>query len=103
MRKFYQLYKLKEVKTQLSWSHYRELLLVDDFSIRLKLESLAIREDLSQLELQKRVKQALSDKSRKSNSESKNESMPERVKRPLMWLYLYRTLQKFSSDLERQG
>ncbi len=103
MRKFYQLYKLKEVKTQLSWSHYRELLLVDDFSIRLKLESLAIREDLSQLELQKRVKQALSDKSRKSNSESKNESMPERLKRPLMWLYLYRTLQKFSSDLERQG
>ena len=101
MRKFYQLYKLKEVKTQLSWSHYRELLLVDDSAIRLKLENQSIAEGWSQLDLQKRVKQALAGKSQKSDSEKQNESTPERLKRPLMRLYLYRVLQKFSSDLEQ--
>lgn len=100
MRKFYQLYKLKDVKTILSWSHYRELLLVDNSSVRLKLEREAIREGWSRDELLKRVKLALAGKPEKSNSEFVNGSIKERLKRPLMRLYLYRRLQKFSSDLE---
>jgi len=100
MRKFYQVYKLKEVKTQLSWSHYRELLLLDDPTVRLKLESQAIREGWSRDDLLKRVKLALAGKPEISVSENKNEPIKYRLKRPLMRLYLYRTLQNFSSDLE---
>ena len=100
MRKFYQVYKLKEVKTQLSWSHYRELLLLDDPAVRLKLENQAIREGWSRDELLKRVKLALAGKIEKLGVGNENEPIKERLKRPLMRLYLYRTLQKFSSDLE---
>jgi hypothetical protein len=100
MRKFYQVYKLKEVKTQLSWSHYRELLLVDDSVVRLKLENQAVQEGWSRDELLKRVKLALAGKSQKSEVKSENEPIKDRLKRPLMGLFLYRTLQNFSSDLE---
>lgn len=100
MRKFYQLYKLKEVKTQLSWSHYKELLLIDDSSVRFKLESLAIAQKWTKREMQERVKQALANQSQKSESENAKEAIKDRLKRPLMRLYLYRTLQNFSPDLE---
>jgi endonuclease YncB( thermonuclease family) len=100
MRKFYQLYKLKEVKMQLSWSHYKELLLVDDSAVRLKLESQAIKENWTKRETLERVKQALAGKPEKSESKNEKEPTKDRLKRPLMRLFLYRTLQKFSSDLE---
>ena len=73
MRKFYQVYKLKEVKTQLSWSHYKELLLVDDSAVRLKLESQAIRENWTKREMLERVKQALAGKPVKAESENEKE------------------------------
>ena len=101
MRKFYQTYKMKEVQSVLSWSHYRELLLVDDSSVRIKLENQAIRERWSQLELQKRVKLAIAGKGEKTESEKQDEPIKDSLKRPLMRLYLYRTLRKFSSDLEQ--
>ena len=100
MRKFYQLYKLKKVKTQLSWSHYKELLLVDDSSVRLKLENRAIAENWTKREMLVRVKQALAGRNKKSESGNENQSIKDRLKRPLMRLYLYRTLQNFSSNLE---
>jgi endonuclease YncB( thermonuclease family) len=100
MRKFYQLYKLKKVKTQLSWSHYKELLLVEDSSVRLKLENLAIAENWTKREMLVRVKQALAGRQKKSKSENENQSIKDRLKRPLMRLYLYRTLQNFSANLE---
>jgi len=100
MRKFYQVYKLKEVKTQLSWSHYRELLLLDDSAVRFKLENQAIKEGWSRDDLLKRVKLALAGKSEKLEVKNENEPIKDRLKRPLMRLYLYRSLQKFSSDLE---
>jgi endonuclease YncB( thermonuclease family) len=99
MRKFYQTYKIKEMQSVLSWSHYRELLQIEDSSMRRKLEAQAIQEGWSQLELKKRVKSALAGKSQKTNSEKQDGSINKRLKRPLMRLYLYRTLQKFSSNL----
>lgn len=91
---------MKEVKTQLSWSHYKELLLVDDSAVRLKLESQAFKEKWTKREMLERVKLALAGRPEKSESENEKESTKDRLKRPLMRLYLYRTLQNFSPDLE---
>ena len=51
MRKFYQTYRMNQIHSELSWSHYRCLLLIEDSRLRLELEKKAIKEALSQRDL----------------------------------------------------
>jgi len=55
--------RTNQIHSELSWSHYRCLLLIEDARLRLELEKRAIKEVLSQRDLLIRVKQALGAKS----------------------------------------
>ncbi|EPE82203.1 PF06250 domain protein [Leptospira noguchii str. 1993005606] len=44
MRRFFQFYKLGKIRSELFWSYYRALLLVEDFKIRDRLQKEAIEE-----------------------------------------------------------
>lgn len=54
-RKFYDLYKDKELDSRLNWSHYRTLCSIEDEKLRLKLERETIQSNWSREELQKRL------------------------------------------------
>lgn len=100
MRKFYQTYRMNQIHSELSWSHYRCLLLIEDSRLRLELEKKAIKEALSQRDLLIRVKQVLGSSSYKVKAEIGKESMNYRLKRPLLRLNTYQLKQKFSLDSE---
>ncbi len=51
MRRFFQFYKLGKISPELSWTHYKALLLVNDFKIRDGLEKEAIVKGWSHREL----------------------------------------------------
>ena len=100
MRKFYQTYRMNQIHSELSWSHYRCLLLIEDSRLRMELEKKAIKEALSQRDLLIRVKQVLGSSSKKEKAEIGKESMNYRLKRPLLRLNTYQLKQKFSQDSE---
>ncbi len=100
MRKFYQTYRMNQIHSELSWSHYRCLLLIEDSRLRLELEKKAIKEALSQRDLLIRVKQVLGSSSNKVKAEIGKESMNYRLKRPVLRLNTYQLKQKFSQDSE---
>lgn len=101
MRKFFQLYKLNSIHPELSWTHYRSLLLVEEFRDRIGLENLAIRDSWSHRELLKHVNKILGSHKPGVLAGNQKKAMIQRLKRPFLGLYIYRVLRKFSSNLER--
>ncbi|EPG65765.1 DUF1016 N-terminal domain-containing protein [Leptospira wolffii] len=104
MRRFYQFYKLSSIHPELSWTHYRVLLLVEDSKTRGMLEKKAIAQGWSHrdllLEAQATLKKSNGDSSA-SESEIAKEAEQGLLKRPVLGLYSYRLVQNFSSNLER--
>ncbi len=97
MRRFYQLYDLRGIHSELSWSHYLLLMLVEDAGERAALEKEAVKGRLSLSEFRKFVDKVVSGQG--GNGEGKNgkESVKDSLKRPLLGLYTYRVLRNFSS------
>ncbi|MEI7013846.1 DUF1016 N-terminal domain-containing protein [Leptospira licerasiae] len=104
MRRFYQFYKLGMINPELSWTHYRVLLLVEDSKTRGMLAKKAIAQGWSHrdllLEAQATLKKSNGDSSA-SESEIAKEAEQGLLKRPVLGLYSYRLVQNFSSNLER--
>jgi len=98
MRSFYQMFKLGGIHSELSWSHYRMLLLIEDQDDRELLENRAIKDGLSLVDLRKLVDKAIAGQKGKSDSKSGDEPIKTELKRPQMALYRYRVLQNFSPD-----
>lgn len=104
MRRFFQFYKLGKIRSELSWTHYRVLLLVEDDKIRVGLEKEAIVKGWSHRELLLKTQSTL----RKSApgisdlefSADVDETLSQ-LKRPVLGLFTYRVIQNFSSNLER--
>ncbi len=99
MRKFFQLYDAKDIHPELSWSHYKLLLLVGDAGKRLTLEKKAIHEGLSLANFTKFIDKAIVGQAENSADENAEKPINSRLKRPLMGLYTYRVLQNFSINL----
>jgi hypothetical protein len=51
MRKFNELYQLREISSELTWSHYRTLITVEDAKQRKKFQQQCIKDGLSQRQL----------------------------------------------------
>lgn len=104
MRRFFQFYKFGKIRSELSWTHYRVLLLLEDFKIRDNLEKEAIVKSWSHRKLLLKVQSTL----RKPSSGALDLEFSEdgdkglsRLKRPVLGLFTYRLIQNFSSNLER--
>ncbi len=100
MRRFYQLYDLRGIHPELSWSHYLLLMLVDNVGERLSIEKHALKGRLSITEFRKFIDKAISGQSGKTGDGKPEKQIKDRLKRPLMALYTYRVLKNFSADLE---
>ncbi|MCK6380762.1 MAG: DUF1016 N-terminal domain-containing protein [Leptospiraceae bacterium] len=98
MRTFFSMYDLGEIHSELTWSHYKLLLLVSDMEKRIGLEKKAIQSNLSVFEFKNVIRKTLKDQAPKTGVESADKPLKDRLKRPVMSLYTYRVLQKFSSD-----
>ncbi|MCE9500603.1 MAG: DUF1016 N-terminal domain-containing protein [Leptospira sp.] len=98
MRSFYQVYDLRAIHPELSWSHYTLLMSVADAADRLGLEKKTIREGLSLLELRKFVDKVIAREAEKPGAGVHNKPMKDRLQRPSMELYTYRVSRNFSSD-----
>ncbi|AXR63480.1 PF06250 domain protein [Leptospira mayottensis 200901122] len=70
MRRFFQFYKLGKIRSELSWTHYKVLLLVEDYKIRNGLEKEAIAR--SHRELLLKTQSTL--ENRKTNQKGNNRS-----------------------------
>ncbi|EMO88907.1 PF06250 domain protein [Leptospira noguchii str. 2001034031] len=107
MRRFFQFYKLGKIRPELSWSHYRALLLVEDFKIRNRLEKEAIVKGWSHRELLLKAQAVLRKRDSVATAETDSEFSEDgdkgisRLKRPILGLFTYRLIQIFSSNLER--
>ena len=73
IRKFYQYYKSGQFHSELSWSHYVCLLLIEDSTIRATLEKNAIQKKLTSRDLLTLVKQELARTKNKSKSDNQDE------------------------------
>ena len=57
MRQFYLIYRKRStVSSELSWSHYQELIMISDDSVRLYYQKMSIVQNLSVRELRERIK-----------------------------------------------
>ena len=57
MRQFYLIYRKRStVSSELSWSHYQELIMISDDSVRLYYQKISIVQNLSVRELRERIK-----------------------------------------------
>ncbi|WP_061298619.1 DUF1016 N-terminal domain-containing protein [Leptospira borgpetersenii] len=104
MRRFFQFYKLGKIRPELSWSHYRVLLLVEDDKIRNGLEKEAIAKGWSHRELLLKTQSTLG-KSASGILDLKLSTDVDKtlsqLKRPFLGLFTYRVIQNFSSNSER--
>ncbi len=98
IRKFYQTYKKGNFHSELSWSHYVCLLLIDDSQTRRKLEKFAIQKKIPSRDLLIRVKQEL--KKTKNNLKLKNqiEETKNTLTKPTLQLYTYRLVRKYNAE-----
>ncbi|TGK29527.1 DUF1016 family protein [Leptospira gomenensis] len=107
MRRFFQFYKLGKIRPELSWSHYRALLLVEDDKVRNGLEKEAIANSWSHRELLLKAQFVLRKSGFGAVSELDKEFSRDgdkelyRLKRPVLGLFTFRVIQNFSSNLER--
>ena len=91
MRKFYLVFKNEKVNalcSQLSWSHYRELLPINDFEkIKYYIE-IAINSNLSYRQLRERIKsqeyERLPDKTKNKLMDNDNNQITDFVKNPIV-------------------
>ena len=91
MRKFYLVFKNEKVnalRSQLSWSHYRELLPINDFEkIKYYIE-IAINSNLSYRQLRERIKsqeyERLPDKTKNKLMDNDNNQITDFVKNPIV-------------------
>ena len=98
IRKFYQYYKSGQFHSELSWSHYVCLLLIDDSNTRLTLEKNAIQKKLTSRDLLTLVKQELARTKSKSKSDNQDEPTTNILARPTLQLYTYRIVRKYKDD-----
>ncbi|HMV44433.1 MAG TPA: DUF1016 N-terminal domain-containing protein [Leptospiraceae bacterium] len=98
MRKFYLYYKAKKFHSELSWSHYVSLLLIENQNTRLSLEKKAIQRKLSNRDLLSLVKQELADKKNKSKPEPKTKEEAKTLTRPYLKLYTYKVVRKYKTE-----
>jgi endonuclease YncB( thermonuclease family) len=98
IRKFYQYYKSGQFHSELSWSHYVCLLLIDDSSTRLTLEKNAIQKKLTSRDLLTLVKQELARTKGKTKSNSPGETTANTLLKPTLQLYTYRIVRKYKGD-----
>ncbi|EMK12213.1 PF06250 domain protein [Leptospira borgpetersenii serovar Pomona str. 200901868] len=107
MRRFFQFYKLGKIRSELSWTHYRALLLVEDDKIRNGLEKEAIVKGWSHRELLLKAQAVLRKRDSAATAETDSEFSEDgdkavlQLKRPFLGLFTYRVIQNFSSNLER--
>lgn len=101
MRKFYQTFSLHHIRPELSWSHYRCLLLVEDGKIRDRLENQAISAGWSHRELLGHIQAQIGDSEKFSSDSAASAGQGSASWRPVLELYTYRMIQNFSPDLER--
>ncbi|WP_167492204.1 DUF1016 N-terminal domain-containing protein [Leptospira koniambonensis] len=104
MRRFYQFYKLSMINPELSWTHYRVLLLVEDPKKRRILETEAIRKGWSHRDLLLKAQAYVKRSSSSSSLFDSDLAMENEIvllKRPILQLYTYRVAQNFSSNMER--
>ncbi|EMK19052.1 PF06250 domain protein [Leptospira kirschneri serovar Bim str. 1051] len=106
MRRFFQFYKLGKIRPELSWTHYRVLLLVEDDEIRNGLEKEAIANGWSHRELLLKAQAVLRKRDSFATAETDSEFSEDGdkgislLKRPILGLFTYRVIQNFSSNLE---
>ncbi len=98
IRKFYQYYKSGQFHSELSWSHYVCLLLIEDSTIRATLEKNAIQKKLTSRDLLTLVKQELARTKNKSKSDNQDEPTTNTLARPTLQLYTYRIVRKYKDD-----
>ena len=98
IRKFYQYYKSGKFHSELSWSDYVCLLLIENETARLSLEKKAIQKKLSSRDLLTLVKQELARTKGKSKSDNQAESTTNTLARPTLQLYTYRIVRKYKDD-----
>ncbi|EMF80363.1 PF06250 domain protein [Leptospira weilii serovar Topaz str. LT2116] len=93
MRRFFQFYELGNIRSELSWTHYRVLLLIENFKIRDSLEKEAIVKGWSHRELllkaQFTLKKSASGALDLEFSGDGDKSL-SRLKRPILGLFTYR-------------
>ncbi|MBK8396889.1 MAG: thermonuclease family protein [Leptospiraceae bacterium] len=98
IRKFYQYYKSGNFHSELSWSHYVCLLLIENETTRLTLEKNAIQKKLTSRDLLTIVKQELARTKGKSQSDNRGESTADTLTRPILQLYTYRIVRKYKDN-----
>jgi hypothetical protein len=99
IRKFYLTYKSGQFHSELSWSHYLSLLLIDEETVRQRLEQFAIQKKLSSRDLIALVKYTISKTKNKTNTNSIDEPKIKTLTKPTLQLYTYRIKRKSGDEL----
>ena len=103
MRQFYLVYKKQSIDPRISWSHYREIVSVEDKNDRSKLEKMVVEKAVTVRELIQ-IRNELfpaNDSQNDVNSlyEKEIEKDKKGLRKPVLQLFTYRVDRKFSMNL----
>ena len=103
MRQFYLVYKKQSIDPRISWSHYREIVSVEDKNDRSKLEKMVVEKAVTVRELiQIRndfIQTGPKGLDERINETKKDQDNKKLLRKPVLQLFTYRVDRKFSMNL----
>jgi hypothetical protein len=103
MRQFYLVYKKQSIDPRISWSHYREIVSVEDKNDRSRLEKIVLDKGITVRELIKirsdsiqTDPKGLDDRNKETKKDQDNKKL---LRKPVLQLSTYRVDRKFSMNL----
>lgn len=103
MRQFYLVYRKQSIDPRISWSHYREIVSVDDKNDRSRLEKLVVEKAVTVRELIQirndsiqTDHKGLDDRIKETKKDQDNKKL---LRKPVLQLFTYRVDRKFSMNL----
>jgi hypothetical protein len=103
MRQFYLVYKKQSIDPRISWSHYREIVSVENKSERLELEKLVIEQGITVRELIQTRNELIGSNRKDENGTDLVSKEPKNsrkfLRKPVLRLFTYRVDRKFTMNL----
>ena len=103
MRQFYLVYKKQSIDPRISWSHYREIVSVEDKNDRSRLEKMVVEKAVTVRELIQIRNDSIQTDPKglddRNNETKKDQDNKKLLRKPVLQLFTYRVDRKFSMNL----